>query len=537
MTVELADIESKTKPNDFVRWNGTPAVMKEDGSKRERYSRPSGAGKILDDTTALDKWKTRTALQGAAHNTSILPAIIAAGDDKKLLNELAEKAIERGKGSDLADHGTALHKLTEQIDSGEVELDSLPDNLAKRMAEYLACLDTFGLKPIAEYIEVQFVCDELRYAGTGDRIYLATKQLQTPDGGTIEPGDLVGGDLKTNKGDLKWSLHSYEIQSWLYFGKKSKPFDVTTEKRLPRPRKLRADWSVLVHLPSVNEDGGDGEGCDIIWMDMKRGETGARLARSVKDWRNQKTVIQYATPPKFLKPIEPVVEEPILSVPEIDVSETAAWITDRIKALKPHPDAIQQVMREWPEGVPGMKTGGHTPEALEAISGVVADAEKLVGADFIPGPQAHRAKRDSTVIPDVERTEYVPADEPDVDDFDIEAAKVHVATMIGLMSADQAAAFGVSVKSAEKSLRLSESATSLTFQQIVALASWTFVDHTLALAAALTTLHIQHTDFSLLTADDAQAMSELAQQFSDGHLAVSPDGTQLVPTTKAATTT
>jgi hypothetical protein len=54
---------------------------------------------------------------------------------------------------------------------------------------------------------------------------------------------------------------------------------------------------------------------------------------------------------------------------------------------------------------------------------------------------------------------------------------------------------------------------------------------TIAWSAAFEMLGHQLCDVSLLTCEDAQAMAELGQLFTEGHLVLSPDGTALVPPT------
>jgi hypothetical protein len=541
MTVDITDIEGSGPRTDFIRWkNGLPAVMLPDNSRREGYSRPSGAGKLLDDTTALDKWKLRTVLEGAANNPSIIPAVAAAQGIKtkkernKALNDLAERAMDRGGDKDGADWGTALHLMTEQLDLGERDIDDFPEEQRGRMIEYRECLERYGLEPVHEFIECKIVHDELHYAGTADRILRATKRLLVPHGDPIEPGDLVGADVKTNTSDLDWSLLGYEIQSAIYFGEGAMLYDVNEERRIEMPPELRHDWGLLIHLPSA------GTGCDLVMLDLVRGMRGAHLARGVKDWRKEK------------KPIEgPVVDpngevansvdEPATITDPMTV-ELVAWIKDRIRALDSIDGAIRTLLASWPDNLPGLKAGGHTEQQLRELDDLVAMVEGQYGAQFIPGPGSVPATRHDSAIPPVERKPYVSEvkaapvavldpDAPASDD----AREMIRQTVMGLDDRRRAMV-GVVRASGANQLTL-DGCSILTFERWRALLAWADVDNTIHTAAAFSMLGHEHLDFTALDIEDAQAMSELALQIAEGHLVLDATGTTLVPPTHHEGTT
>jgi hypothetical protein len=88
------------------------------------YRRTSTLVKEVEtDNHHLDKWKQRQVLIGAARRGDLVTAVKALGppdpmtgwtrDQKKLLDELVDKAGEAAKDTDGAITGTAVHTLTE----------------------------------------------------------------------------------------------------------------------------------------------------------------------------------------------------------------------------------------------------------------------------------------------------------------------------------------------------------------------------------------------------------------------------------------
>jgi len=534
MTDNAADVADfldtdNAERTDFVRWNGNPAVLLPDGSKRVAHGRPSSQEKKLSDTTALDKWKHRTIIEGISNDPSIVPAYIAA-TTKKEKNELADRALNRGGSDDAADWGTALHKLTEQIDAGERSVDDLPEREAQRMREYLDALDVFGLEVCPDWIEVQLVNDKLRFAGTADRIFKATKQIVTPWGENIRPGDYIGADLKTNSGDLKWSLLTYEVQSAIYFGRDALFYNVVTDERTPLPEGMRHDWSLMVHLPSA------GEGCDMIFMDMERGQRGADLAREVSNWRKEKVVINVAAAPIIanettVEPVEVEAETATVTDPMTDAvptDETLQWIKDRVAAVRAKDKrAVNLLVDNWPPGVPGLKATGHTAAQLGLIDKAVSYVEKEHSMPFIPAPEKPREPRESSVIPTPERREYVPESTQD-NDADPLAVQV-LRDRVAALTEPQRAWVTDVVRQTGSTFKLTAPCSVVTFERVVALVTWAEISHVAALDAALNML--ARTDITELATFDsglARTLTSLGQDFAEDLIVLDGTGTDLV---------
>ena len=122
-SIDLEEIEGTPEKPDFRRANGAPMIIDRDG-KNQRYSRPSGWGKTLDDENALVSWKINTASRGVAMDKALQAEWIAVSDDDKpQKKKLQEKAIQAGRGNQASDTGTALHAMSERWEDPDDDFD------------------------------------------------------------------------------------------------------------------------------------------------------------------------------------------------------------------------------------------------------------------------------------------------------------------------------------------------------------------------------------------------------------------------------
>jgi len=260
---------------DFRRANGAPMVRRlDDPTKWDRYSRPSGWGSDLDDESNLTLWKIDRAMEGVACDPSIAAMVASHLGNKEGAKNRRERAIQRGRGEEAADIGTALHRMTERVEQGDGF--AAPEPYATDIAAYLMMLDSAGLT--SSFIECKLCNDEWRAAGTADRIYLASREIAIAGCPPILPGQMILGDLKTGK-RLDYSLPGYCIQLALYVD--SVFYDVETNERSPLPPELRTDVGLLVHMPA-----GTGT-CSFHWADLQVGREGCRIVRDVRRWRKR----------------------------------------------------------------------------------------------------------------------------------------------------------------------------------------------------------------------------------------------------------
>jgi hypothetical protein len=178
------------------RW-GRPLIIPPGGAgKPKAYSRASGFGKQIENTSSLEKWGKRQMLRAAAIDPTLIdrvPHDVQPDEEKGIegsfprtrggeiskkhrdvLNSLVEQADEVVGSQDKASLGTDIHAATEFIDRG----DSLEDKLIAYDPERRALLIDRAnayYKVVKDYgftfdsIEDFGVQDDVEVAGTWDR--------------------------------------------------------------------------------------------------------------------------------------------------------------------------------------------------------------------------------------------------------------------------------------------------------------------------------------------------------------------------------
>lgn len=256
----MTDIFDTAKPEIQRDRYGRPMVKVPGSSKRVAYRRCTTFVGCLEDTYNLMLWKQRqTALGMGQRPDLVLAAAAADPGDKKLLNDIAEKACEHAFGSAAATTGTALHSLTERVDRGQ-PLGAIP-------AEYRADIDAYraateGIEWVG--IESFRVHDDWKVAGTADRI------------GRAPNGRLRVYDIKSGSIDYP---HKMAMQLAMYA--RSKPYDIATDKRYDQG-EIDPNTGIIIHLPA-------GEGrCDLYEINIGAGWGACIIAKKVWDWRGTK---------------------------------------------------------------------------------------------------------------------------------------------------------------------------------------------------------------------------------------------------------
>ena len=205
------------------RWK-RPLIIPVGGGAPVAYTRVSTLAKALDDLNNLMSWKMRKTAEGLIRRPDLLTrvaGVLANGDPdadwptKRALNDICGEATEAAGASKGSSAGTGFHSLTEAIDRGEEPL-FVPPADAERLDAYRKA--TEGYTAIAS--ETFIVCDELRVAGSFDRLWFC------PDSRTRV------GDLKTGKSEKAYPLAT-ATQIAIYAHGKVRPRD----GRAPRPRR------------------------------------------------------------------------------------------------------------------------------------------------------------------------------------------------------------------------------------------------------------------------------------------------------------
>jgi hypothetical protein len=369
-SINLDDLDDEHEQrHDFRRANGAPLVssLTEPG-KTERYSRPSGFHKPLDDEFALTNWRIFKAMDGVARSKALQTQILACKDEDKVeKGRLREVALDKGEANERADQGTGLHAMTVRAeDVTDVDFD--PGEHGEDLAAYMQLLADYGL--VSEMTEVPLVNDTYRAAGTADRIFRLTQPLETPDGDCLEPGTLVVGDLKTGS-KLDFNVPGFCVQTALYAT--GVLYDVISERRLPTP-PINSKWTLLIHLPVGRHR------ADLWWCSVDVGLYGAWLAFEVKKWQARWKKGEYDIK-RVEVPTDPIVEmiesnEAVVVASEAIMPEMIEYCRRRMETIATlSPDAKRWVIEHWPEGLPSPKRGGHTPMQMVTLLDLLDAAE------------------------------------------------------------------------------------------------------------------------------------------------------------------
>lgn len=245
------------------RW-GRPKIVPPGGDKLVPYRRCTRFIDVLDDRYKLEEWKQRQVADGLARRNDLLLKAASANGDKNLLNEVCEAASEAAGSSAASTTGSAVHKITEQIDRGEDPV--VPPNAQGDVDAYRQ--ETKHLE--VKHIEVFVVHDELQVGGTFDRIVKLD-------------GVRYVADVKTGRIDYGASKIAMQLAVYAraqHYHPKSferAPLDVNTSRGL------------VIHLPA-----GSGE-CSLHWADLDAGWEGVEIAHQVWQWRKRKGLLD-ATP-------------------------------------------------------------------------------------------------------------------------------------------------------------------------------------------------------------------------------------------------
>lgn len=358
---------TSTPVKDFKRnGRGQPVITLPDGSKTAAYNRPSSWGKKIEDMYGINQWEKRCIVAGFARTPSLIARTVAIQADPKLwskadkdaLNVIADEAKTAARANQAADIGTALHTLTERADLGE-DLSDLPEPFAADIAAYRAGMERHGLVTYPEWVEVRMVCDELKLAGTADRL------VTTP----TRPVPHVF-DLKTGE-SIELAALGYAVQLAIYAH--SHVYDVATGQR----HDTMCDRTVayIGHLPA-----GQGK-FSLHEVDIVAGWEAAMLAADIDRWRKRRGLL-VAVPD-----VPTSVEQPAV---EGVCTASATPSTARIEHLRARCRKVAELSQEtaaamasfWPAGVPALSVGDLSGAELDLIDAHVATYETAVSAPF-----------------------------------------------------------------------------------------------------------------------------------------------------------
>jgi hypothetical protein len=189
VSIDLFDTPAVEIKRD--RW-GRPLITPVGGGKAVGYTRASSLGSALEDNYGLTLWKQRMTAIGVASRRDLVLAANASQGDKTKLNDVVNQAMEAAQSSARASIGTSMHSYAEMVDRGQ-DPGYIPEEFAADLAAYRTLTE-----PLFEHaaIEQFCVCDELKVAGTPDRVSRLRKDMTAPDDTVIPAGAVLITDEK-----------------------------------------------------------------------------------------------------------------------------------------------------------------------------------------------------------------------------------------------------------------------------------------------------------------------------------------------------
>jgi hypothetical protein len=253
---------------------GRPLIVPPDGGEPMPYTRASSLGKALDDETGLIKWKQRMTAIGVAARRDLILAVNAHRDDKSVMGELVEKAMDAAESGAAATSGTALHELMDAYDKGRQPY--MPEEYRADVAAYLEA--TSHLEFVRS--ETFVVDDELHVAGTYDNLFRTKWDLTTPTGEVVPEGTLLIADKKTGQ-EIKFGHTAWAVQLSTYAH--GLRYDIESGTRLA-PEPISKAWGLVIHVPVMSGQ------ADVYWIDLRVGRELGHLSVKVREARKTKTM-------------------------------------------------------------------------------------------------------------------------------------------------------------------------------------------------------------------------------------------------------
>lgn len=237
------------------------------GEENHPWTRATTLASTLDDSYGLTAWKMRMVALGISKREDLYDLACGSDpDDKKQLDELCDKCIDAVGGDAKANQGTALHKFTARLDSGE--LARSPRKWEKDLAAYVEWKEQEGILTHPRFIERVTVVPDLGVAGTMDRI-------------AKHDGEAKIGDVKT--GSLEHKGLSISIQLAIYAHGKGL-WNMETGEWEPMPKVSQTEGLVF-HLPA-----GEAKP-ELYFVDLEFGWKMAQLAFCIREARKRKDIL------------------------------------------------------------------------------------------------------------------------------------------------------------------------------------------------------------------------------------------------------
>ena len=314
-------------------------IAPRDGGKAKAYTRATTVADVLDDRYNLELWKMRQVAVGLTRRNDLLLKVAADENDKKTVNAACQEALDAAAAGAAANTGTALHRILERVDCGELTLAEVPELFADVVERYRSALDAAGVEVVADACERIHVLDGLAepLAGMADRH-------------VIVGGQRYIADIKTGSG-IDYGAGGFAVQLAIYAHATSL-YDYVTETHA-EPPPLDRERGLIIHVPAA---GGD---VTLHWLDIAAGREALDHALWARSWRKRKGLLTaYDEPPAAaptpkrstptrIEPSDTTPDRTPATAPEggtVDAAKVQA-LRDKARA----DDVVARTMRRWIE--------------------------------------------------------------------------------------------------------------------------------------------------------------------------------------------
>lgn len=246
-------------------------IAPRDGGKAKAYTRATTVADVLGDRYNLELWKMRQVAVGLTRRNDLLLKVAADENDKKTVNAACQEALDAAAAGAAANTGTALHRILERVDCGELTLAEVPELFADVVERYRSALDAAGVEVVADACERIHVLDGLAepLAGMADRH-------------VIVGGQRYIADIKTGSG-IDYGAGGFAVQLAIYAHATSL-YDYVTETHA-EPPPLDRERGLIIHVPAA---GGD---VTLHWLDIAAGREALDHALWARSWRKRKGLL------------------------------------------------------------------------------------------------------------------------------------------------------------------------------------------------------------------------------------------------------
>lgn len=246
---------------------GRPMVPDPSTGKVRAWTRATTLASTIADRYGLEQWGKRMVVAGmAAKQRELVLRAVAAGDDKKALQAVADDALAAAGAGDARDAGSALHRILERRALGE-ELE-VPEPFTADVAAYDAAWQRHGLAVVPGWVERFVVNTELEAAGTPDLLVDWPERPRE----YVQDATPVIADIKTGRDIVEYGALEISAQLATY-ANASHWWD--GEKLHPMP-EVDKEVGIVLHMPA-------GRGtCTAYAVDLVEGYKDAKLSYLVR---------------------------------------------------------------------------------------------------------------------------------------------------------------------------------------------------------------------------------------------------------------